>query len=230
MRKKRSPAGSTSQDRPYHHGDLKNALATAALVQVTQKGGQNLSVREAARAVGVSHASAYRHFPNKDALLAEIGEQGFRLLTRAMQDGSAASGGDEIARFIACGIAYVDFAITHRQHLQVMFGGLIEAPDAHPGLVDASTAAFETLRAHVRAGKASGQIRNEDETVLAIAAWSQVHGFAQLIASGAFDIVAEYKYDPRALAMEILRIEGVGLLSETSPQAATGPKRDAAEQ
>ncbi|PLS69654.1 MAG: hypothetical protein CV045_00830 [Cyanobacteria bacterium M5B4] len=71
----------------YHHGDLKQALISAALEVVAQEGAKNLSLRQVAKRVGVSHNAPYRHFPDRDALLAALAEEGFRGLTAAMISG-----------------------------------------------------------------------------------------------------------------------------------------------
>src|SRR5271165_6569784 len=74
------PAG-----RDYHHGNLKNVLIEAAIAQIATHGARALSLRELSRAIGVSHASTYRHFPNKESVLATIAEQGFDELTSVME-------------------------------------------------------------------------------------------------------------------------------------------------
>jgi AcrR family transcriptional regulator len=109
----RKPKGS------YHHGNLRRALIDAALGLIEKEGPASLSLREVARRAGVSTAAPYRHFPSREALLAAVAEEGFRLL------------GDEIRRAIAAhddaprclgeaGIAYVLFAAAHPSRYNVM--------------------------------------------------------------------------------------------------------------
>src|SRR5580700_11226420 len=122
--------------RAYHHGDLKNALVVAALELIAAKGARALSLREVARSIGVSHASTYRHFPNKESVLATIAEQGFEKLTRAMEAAARPHAGDPLEMLQATGVAYVDFGVAHPHHLQVMFGDLITHHEIYPALVE----------------------------------------------------------------------------------------------
>ena len=169
--------------RAYHHGDLRNALLRTALDQIAHHGGRALSLRAVARLTGVTHSSAYRHFPNKESVLAAIAEQGFRALNAATR-AAAAAGGDPVAMLRAAGLAYVEFAVTHPHHLQVMFSDLIGTHDAYPALVSAAHEAFDGLVSLVRAGIAAGRLAAVDERVAVLAAWSQVHGLALLVSSG----------------------------------------------
>jgi AcrR family transcriptional regulator len=196
--------------RAYHHGDLKNALVASALRLIAANGARALSLREVARATGVSHASTYRHFPNKESVLATIAEQGFRELTqhmrRAAQD---ASGPLESLRLV--GLAYVEFGVSHPHHLLIMFGDLITSHAAYPSLVEASAAAFEVLASSVRAGQRAGLIRDLDERLISLAAWSQVHGLSLLIASGQIPAEKGGALPAEALADAVLNLLQTGL-------------------
>src|SRR5271154_4409043 len=100
----------------YQHGDLKEALVQAGLQLLTEGGGEGLSLRAAALLAGVSHAAPYRHFADKDALVAAIAERGFRLLTRSMNDEVARAARAHVqvrARLRAAGAGYVRFALAH---------------------------------------------------------------------------------------------------------------------
>src|SRR6185369_11386433 len=98
----------------YQHGDLRHALIQAGLKLLGERGVEGLSLRAAAELAGVSHAAPYRHFADKDALVAAIAEEGFRLLTRRMRDEIDASGSnDALARLQASAIGYVSFAVEH---------------------------------------------------------------------------------------------------------------------
>jgi len=68
----------------YHHGDLRRALLDAALELVNELGPSGITLREAARRAGVTHAAPYRHFADKGALLAAVAEQGFVQLLAAI--------------------------------------------------------------------------------------------------------------------------------------------------
>jgi AcrR family transcriptional regulator len=197
--------------RAYHHGDLKNALVVAALELIATKGARALSLREVARATGVSHASTYRHFPNKESVLATIAEQGFRELTQQMRDAALQSPSGPLQSLHRVGLAYVAFGVAHPHHLQIMFGDLITSHAAYPGLLEASSAAFEVLASSVRAGQQAGVVRGSDARLVSLAAWSQVHGLALLIVSGQIPPEGSAPLQPDALADAVLNLLQTGL-------------------
>jgi len=145
----RSTSVKTKTGRParrdYHHGNLKNVLIDAAISQIATHGARALSLRELARSIGVSHASTYRHFPNKESVLATIAEQGFEELTRAMEAAARPHAGDPLEMLQATGVAYVDFGVSYPHHLQIMFGDAITCHEDYPTLVEASKKAYEVL-------------------------------------------------------------------------------------
>jgi len=75
--------------RPYHRVNLKQSLLDAALGLLAEEGPQAFTLREVARRAGVSHNAPYRHFKDKDDLLAEVAAQGFDRLTAAMRKAMA---------------------------------------------------------------------------------------------------------------------------------------------
>jgi AcrR family transcriptional regulator len=169
--------------RSYHHGDLKNALVETALEQIAQHGVRRLSLRDVARRTGVSHTASYRHFPSKESLLAAIAEQGFRRLSTSMRAAILPHATDPAAALQASGVAYVEFGVSFPNHLSIMFGGQI-APADYPGLAEASQEAYALLTSVVKQGLDKGRLRGADERTVTLAAWSIVHGLAQLIAGG----------------------------------------------
>src|SRR4051812_36803257 len=99
----------------YHHGNLRPALLRAASKTLEKEGAGALSLRDLARRAGVSHNAPYRHFRDRDSLLAAIATEGFRQLGDALR-GRA---GKEM------GAAYVRFALEHPQQFRLMFGGVL---------------------------------------------------------------------------------------------------------
>jgi AcrR family transcriptional regulator len=150
----------------YHHGDLRAAVLTAASKMIEKEGLAGLSVREAARRAGVSHNAPYRHFPDRDALLAALAASGFEELGKALENRS----GREL------GEAYVRFALAHPQRFRLMFGGRL-ASDEYPELQAQAQATFGKLE------KAFAGLGDE-ANFAAAAAWSLVHGLAQLLLDG----------------------------------------------
>lgn len=175
----------------YHHGDLRNALLGAALKLVSTRGVEGFSLREAARAVGVSAAAAYRHFEDRSALLKALAHEGLARLATEMEDSVAAAPGApgsatrataELARI---GAAYVEFAVAHPSQFRVMFGPWCDlgdelAPELLPLGRDPLQVLVDTLDGMVRAGAMSAAVRPGAE----IATWSAVHGFASLLVEG----------------------------------------------
>src|SRR5215510_3862713 len=108
----------------YQHGDLRRALIQAGLKLLGEGGVRQLSLRAAAELAGVSHAAPYRHFEDKDALVAAIAEEGFRLLTARMREEIAACpSSDVLARLRASAVGYVSFAVEHPAYFRTIFGG-----------------------------------------------------------------------------------------------------------
>lgn len=169
--------------RSYHHGDLKNALVDTALEQIAHHGVRALSLRDVARRTGVSHTASYRHFPSKESLLAAIAEQGFRRLSTSMRAAILPHAADPVAALQASGVAYVEFGVSCPNHLSIMFGGHIAHTD-YPALAEASQEAYALLTSIVKQGLEAGRLRGADERTVTLAAWSIVHGLAQLIAGG----------------------------------------------
>ncbi|GAB1514550.1 TetR/AcrR family transcriptional regulator [Actinophytocola sp. KF-1] len=152
---------------PYHHGDLRRAILTAAVDAITAGGSANLSLRDLARRAGVSHAAPVHHFGDKAGVLTALAEEGFDLLAERL----AAAGDD----FVEMGVAYVRFAVTHPAHFEVMF-----RPDTHHRDDPALSAARSRAGAILARG-AHGKPSDYAE----VAAWSLMHGFATLWLTGA---------------------------------------------
>ncbi|HET6150935.1 MAG TPA: TetR/AcrR family transcriptional regulator [Polyangia bacterium] len=171
----------------YQHGDLRNALIQAGLKLLSESGVGGLSLRAAAELAGVSHAAPYRHFADKDALVAAIAEEGFRLLTRRMHDAIDASGSnDPLARLQASALGYVAFAVEHPGYFRTIFGGVVceEGKAASPSLRAAGEEAYHVLRDLVSQGIERGRLRAGDPELVSLAAWSLVHGLGMLIIDG----------------------------------------------
>jgi AcrR family transcriptional regulator len=167
--------------RPYHHGSLKQALFNAALALISEVGPQAFTLREVARRAGVSHNAPYRHFRDKDELLALVAVQGFERLIAAMKR-SAARGSTAEERFRLCGRGYVSFALRWPQHFRVMFD-LPSGRDKYPEHAKAGDEAFATLLAFVVECQEAGVLSRGNPEPLAFMAWSMVHGIAKLGAS-----------------------------------------------
>lgn len=173
--------------RGFHHGDLPSALVAAAQALIAVRGSAEVSLREVAESVGVSHTAAYRHFAAKADLLAEIAARGFARLDRATAAAVVRTAGriDPIASLRRAGLAYLDFAERHPGAYRVMFLPDLCDADRHPALAEAAERAFATLVGLVGAGQESGRVRvDRPAEELAAAVWAAEHGHAVLLLDG----------------------------------------------
>jgi AcrR family transcriptional regulator len=155
-------------------------------------------LREIARRADVSHSAPYRHFADKEELLAAVAEQGFRSLTERMIEQMAGAPDDVLKRFEAIAIAYVDFAAQNPAHFRVMFGPDVPDIDKHSALRGAHDVTDGLFRAGVaQVLEETGKIRVEvDADHFTLLAWSLVHGLASLIVDGRVGDVGKAAVDP----------------------------------
>jgi AcrR family transcriptional regulator len=172
----------TMPRRPYHHGHLRQALLEAALRVIRELGPAAFTLREVARRAGVSHNAPYRHFRDKDALLAAVAAQGFRELTQAMREG-ADKQARPVDRLKNSGMAYVGFALRRPEHFIVMFDAPVIA-SKDPEYVQAFEESFHTLVNYIRECQEAGELPPGDTLDRALYAWSLVHGIAKLAVTG----------------------------------------------
>ena len=166
----------------YHHGDLKRALTSAALSLVAEKGPKGFTLTEAARRAGVSAAAPYRHFADKAELLAAVAEQGFHDLHAALA-AAAERASDPKERVVELGRAYVQWAVAHPDHYQVMFGA--ESLKAEqPNVAVAGEQAFGDLLDAITKCQEAGIVEDRDPCEVAAPLWSLVHGIASLAIGG----------------------------------------------
>lgn len=161
--------------RPYHHGDLSKALREAASSILETEGLEALSLRSVARRAGVSHAAPYRHYLNREALLADVATAGFEQLRSELVQAAAAPGQDA-DRIAHIGGAYVRFASRHGGLLRLMFGQQLPNRADFPALAAAADAIGEEI------GKALG------DQALGLAVWATVHGLSMLILEDVIDL------------------------------------------
>ncbi len=166
------------EPRPYHHGDLRAALLDAAARWLDERGAETLTLRELARAAGVSHAAPYHHFAGRDELLAGVAERAFDRLGDALA--AAADNPDAARALLDIGQAYVREALAHPAQFRLMFGPMLARKAEHSGLQRAAERAFTVLL------QAATRHAPERALELALAGWSLSHGAANLAIDGAF--------------------------------------------
>jgi AcrR family transcriptional regulator len=166
--------------KPYHHGDLRAALISEGLAILSESDADSLSLRELARRVGVSAPSVYRHFPDKQALMTALAEEGLRRLGASQHQAAEAAGGGK-AGFAATGRAYVRFALANPALYRLIFTSPLIA--AYRASVADRPEAFDFLLAN--AGAAVGaDPESQAARVAAVEAWALVHGLAMLMLDG----------------------------------------------
>lgn len=176
--KNKLPAKNQSQS--YHHGNLRRVLIDTAVEIISEQETKDLSLRKIAKRAGVSHAAPYRHFKDKNAILAAVARQGFDMMLRKTQERIARSRGNELDHFAICGLSYIDFALNFSSHYRVMFGTRVENSYFSEELKPESIPVFKLLRDIIMVCQVKGLLKAGDPQEMAIAAWSIVHGFAML--------------------------------------------------
>ena len=204
--------------RPYHHGKLKQALVDAAIALIAEVGTNGFTLREVARRAGVSHNAPYRHYRDKDELLAVVAMQGFERLTAAMRR-SAARGSSTLERLRLCGRGYVDFALRWPQHFFVMFD-LPSSREKYPEYAAAGQEAFDTLLTFIVACQEDGALPGEEPELLGLTAWSLVHGIAKLAISHHLPFGRAEARDFADKAARILLSGMTGAREQHKPDAA----------
>lgn len=169
------------EPRPYHHGDLRAALLAAAEKILEKDGIQALTLRAAARAVGVSHTAPQNHFGDLTGLLSELAAVGYQRMTAALTEARETGDDAPIERARRTGQAYVRFARAHPGLFVLMYRS--ERLDAdRPSLRDAIEASREALRQTAPpAARAAPPLR---QAAAGVARWSIVHGFSLLLIEG----------------------------------------------
>ena len=162
--------------RPYHHGNLRAALLEQA--ELTLNEGGDLSLRELARRIGVSHAAPRRHFAGKQALVDALAEDGFERLGDELRT-AMAEASDFDGRLLAFARAYVGFATDHAALLELMFAGK-HRPGAAPSLREAADRAFEAPLTLIVEAQARGDVVPGDPERVALVAFAAAHGIAAL--------------------------------------------------
>ena len=173
----------TVNERPYHHGNLRTALLAQAERTVRERGVQDLSLRELAREVGVSHGAPRRHFSDRQALLDALAEAGFARLgaeLRAAVDGAAE---DFEPRLRATAAAYVRFATRDAALLELMFAGKHREQALH----EASARAFSVMLELIEQGQAEGVLEGGEPERVGLVLFATIQGIAALVTGGMVD-------------------------------------------
>ncbi|HXW27383.1 MAG TPA: TetR/AcrR family transcriptional regulator [Xanthobacteraceae bacterium] len=207
--------------RGYHHGNLREALIRGALDLIAAKGPAGFTIAEAARSAGVSPAAPYRHFRDRDALMADVALRGFERfaaeLARAWNEGRP----DPLRAFENLGRAYLAFARDEPAYYAAMFEAALPLKD-YPELAQAGERAFavlrqaaETLSARAPPGKRPPAL------MMALHIWALSHGIASLFARGdAGRRTLPMSPEELLEAGVLVYLEGLGLMGPAGPTQA----------
>jgi AcrR family transcriptional regulator len=173
-----------AREGAYHHGNLREALIQAARELIKEKGPAGFTFADAARSAGVSPAAPYRHFRDREALLADVAREGFGRFEAMLSTGWNNGRPDALTAFHNTGRAYLAFARAEPAYYAAMFeSGL--PPDLSPELRVAADKAFamlrtaaETLVLQLPAGK------RPPAMMMSLHVWSMAHGIASLFGRG----------------------------------------------
>lgn len=165
----------------YHHGNLAQECVQQGL-KFLARGQMDFSIRDIARAIGVSHGAPSRHFQSKEALMAAIAEEGFRKFNTYLERSESEK--DLRARFLAMGRQYIDFALDHPEYFRILFGDKISNHEKYPTLLEEGEKAFRQLLNLVILMQKEKILKPQDPLSLAYVTWSGVHGLANLAVSG----------------------------------------------
>jgi AcrR family transcriptional regulator len=178
--------GQDSHDGPrgYHHGNLKEALIRAAPELIAEKGPAGFTFADAARWAGVSPAAPYRHFRDRDELIADVARRGFELFAAALAEAWDEGRPDLMSAFDRLGRAYLDFAREQPAYYSAMFEAGVPL-DTDPQLRTSSEAAFAVLRQASERLVALMPAKDRPPALMvALHVWSMTHGIASLFGRG----------------------------------------------
>jgi AcrR family transcriptional regulator len=170
------------RERPYHHGNLRTALLEQAERTVRERGVQELSLRELARDVGVSHGAPRRHFPDRQALLDALAIAGFERLGAELREAMDGAGEDFRARVQATATAYIRFATRDAALLELMFAGKHQQPSGE--LQMAAESAFAVMLELIEQGQREGALDSGERERVGLVLFATIQGIAALVTGG----------------------------------------------
>lgn len=215
--------------------DVRGRVLNAAVKLIDKVGLAGVSMREVARAAGVSHQAPYHYFADREAIFAALAEEGFKILSLRL-DNIMDTGEPAVERFVQAGQTYVEFAFDHPALFRIMFRPDVVEMDRFPQVQECGDRAFQVVPTLVQACIAEGLPAEPSVQALMILAWSIPHGLACLMLDGPLpkkipDLFANREQLTRdvMLAMRHLLVARSASASSASrKRASTTPKREPA--
>lgn len=198
--------------------DVRARVLTAAVVLIDKVGLAGVSMREVARAAGVSHQAPYHYFADREAIFAALAEGGFKILAERLER-TLGLPVPAIDRFVHAGQTYVEFAFDHPALFRIMFRPDMVEMERFPEVKACGDRAFQTVPALVRACIEEGLPADPSVEALVVLAWSIPHGLACLLLDGPLakkfpDMVAKRE----DLTRDVMRSVRSLLLARLAPQ------------
>ncbi|MGH6615223.1 TetR/AcrR family transcriptional regulator [Sphingomonas sp.] len=185
---RKSGAEESGHSKPYHHGNLVEALINATVEIIEERGVEYVSVREAAKRAGVSPGAPFRHFRSKTALLTAVAEQAMDRLTKAVADAQSKVGSaDPIAAFEAIGQGYLQWAIANPTHFQIISSRTLIDFNGSDSLRAQNEAIRSRMVELLTQALQQGQLQSDvDFEHLVLGARALVYGLARMVIDGHF--------------------------------------------
>jgi AcrR family transcriptional regulator len=180
----RSSRRASGAARPYHHGDLKNALIQAGTEILASEGVAGLTLRKAARRAGVSHSAPYAHFADRDALVAAISTEGLRLVRERVEHAIRAHEGDALRQLQEAAWETARFGLEHPDNYEVAFSVTLEREADYPEYVAMAQGSFDLLVRLVQSAQAARVVAPGPPERAVLELWALVHGLVSLLIHG----------------------------------------------
>jgi len=199
------------QPDSYHHKNLREALILQTSMIISEEGQEIVTMRELARRLGVSRTAPYRHFEDKDALLAAVARRGFQRMNLIMLRVFETHQDKPLQQFRYLIAYYLSFAARSKGHYALMFGPIFQQRRRYPRLAEAADETFAILAQVISLCQAREQMIASDPAVLAHIVWASLHGMASLH--------LDEPGDPDEQAKEKIRLTFETLISGLKPRA-----------
>lgn len=177
------PSVTLPSGTPAALDDVRGRVLNAAVKLIDRGGLAGLSMREVARAAGVSHQAPYHYFADREAIFAALAEEGFKILAMRLEN-TVASDEPAVDRFVQAGQTYVEFALDHPALFRLLFRPDVVATERFPEARACGERAFRTVPALVQACIEEGLPAEPSVQALVVLAWSIPHGLACLLLDG----------------------------------------------
>ncbi len=165
--------------------ELRDACIVAAREFIAEHGIENLSLRDVARQLGVSHQAPYKHYPSRDHLLAEVVRRCFEGFAAHLD--AREHFDDPLRDLDSLGRQYMDYAQSHPLEYRLMFNTPWPAAAEHPGLLRDAVHAFDILRNVLKRLHGAQASKRERVELDALFIWSTIHGLVGVMSGNCID-------------------------------------------